>query len=110
LTDLINAAGKIRRGRLGGRDSTANLDHAGLAGSGPLHAVTFVENHDTESRREPVPRHIQPEDKPPAYAYILTSEGLPCVFYKDYSTDPRCLSDRISRVANDSRGNGLPAR
>ena len=26
-----------------------------------------------------------------AYAYILTSEGYPCVFYKDYSTDAFCF-------------------
>jgi alpha-amylase len=25
-----------------------------------------------------------------AYAYILTSEGYPCVFYRDYATDPGC--------------------
>lgn len=76
----------------------ANLDHAGLAGVNPMHAVTFVENHDTESRRDLVPKNIQPEDKPLAYAYILTSEGLPCVFYKDYSTDPGCLGSRLQGV------------
>ena len=26
-----------------------------------------------------------------AYAYILTSEGYPSVFYKDYSTEPDCF-------------------
>ena len=26
----------------------SQLDHAGLAGVDPLHAVTFVENHDTD--------------------------------------------------------------
>jgi len=76
----------------------ADLDHAGLAGIDPFHSVTFVENHDTESRRDLVPRNIQPEDKPLAYAYILTSEGLPCVFYKDYSADPGCLGDRLGAV------------
>jgi len=68
----------------------ANLDHAGLAGVDPFHAVTFVENHDTESRPDIIPDHII-RHKPLAYAYILTSEGLPCVFYKDYSMDPQCL-------------------
>ncbi|MGF6871012.1 alpha-amylase family glycosyl hydrolase [Paraburkholderia sp. MM5477-R1] len=71
----------------------STLDHAGLAGVNPFRAVTFVENHDTESRRDLVPRNIQPEDKPLAYAYILTSEGQPCVFFKDYSTAPGCLGD-----------------
>lgn len=64
------------------------LDHAGLAGVDPLHAVTFVENHDIEA--SPNLGHIT-RHKPLAYAYILTSEGFPCVFYKDYSTDPGCL-------------------
>jgi alpha-amylase len=76
----------------------AELDRAGLAGDDPLHAVTFVENHDTESRRDLVPRNIQPDDKPLAYAYILTSEGLPCVFYKDFSIAPDCLGDRLRPV------------
>lgn len=62
----------------------ANLDHAGLAGQDPYHAVTFVENHDTDGS-DPIS-----QNKALAYAYILTSEGYPCVFYKDYSTDPGC--------------------
>jgi alpha-amylase len=76
----------------------ADLDHAGLAGVDPFHAVTFVENHDTESRRDLVPLNIQPEDKPLAYAYILTCEGLPCVFYKDFSKDKGCLGDRLQHA------------
>jgi alpha-amylase len=64
----------------------SSLDHAGLAGADPAHAVTFVENHDTDARGGPIVRN-----KAQAYAYILTSEGYPCVFYKDYSTDPGCF-------------------
>jgi alpha-amylase len=63
------------------------LDHAGLAGSAPTHAVTFVENHDTDHGGIGGPTV---RNKAQAYAYILTSEGYPCVFYKDYSTDPGC--------------------
>jgi alpha-amylase len=63
----------------------ATLDHTGLAGSSPFQAVTFVENHDTD-RNEPLVAN-----KLLAYAYILTSEGYPCVFYKDYSTDQFCF-------------------
>jgi len=76
----------------------ATLDHAGVAGANPFHAVTFVENHDTESRRDLVPKNIQPEDKPLAYAYILTSEGFPCVFYKDYSLDTGCLGTQLQPI------------
>jgi galactose oxidase len=73
-----------------GRFNMADLDHAGLVGISPLNAVTFVENHDTD---------LQPSqkiviNKMMAYAYILTSEGYPCIFYKDYSTDPGCFGLR----------------
>jgi alpha-amylase len=61
------------------------LDHTGLAGSNPFQAVTFVENHDTD-RSSPIF-----QNKMLAYAYILTSEGYPCVFYRDYSTDKFCF-------------------
>jgi alpha-amylase len=65
----------------------ATLDHAGLAGTDPLSAVAFVENHDTDSSPDltPIVRN-----KALAYAYILTSEGYPCVFYRDYSCDAGC--------------------
>ena len=62
----------------------SQLDHAGLAGVDPFHAVTFIENHDTNED----PNLKITQNKPQAYAYILTSEGFPSVFFKDYSTDP----------------------
>lgn len=40
----------------------------------PYKAVTFVANHDTDIIW----------DKMLAYAYIMTHEGYPCVFYRDY--------------------------
>lgn len=55
------------------------LDHAGLAGADPLHAVTFVENHDLDRDERKIFNR-----KALAYAYILTSEGYPCIFHKDY--------------------------
>lgn len=61
------------------------LDGAGLAALDPFRSVTFVENHDTD-RTDPIVSR-----KELAYAYILTTEGYPCVFYKDYSTDPGCF-------------------
>jgi alpha-amylase len=76
LVDMCNNAGCFDMSR---------LDHAGLAGIDPQHAVTFVENHDTDSGHGPIFRN-----KLQAYAYILTSEGYPCVYYKDYSTDSGC--------------------
>jgi alpha-amylase len=64
-----------------------DLDHAGYAGVNPLGSVTFVENHDTDqnSKGEGIVAN-----KALAYAYILTSEGYPTVFYKDYSSDKGC--------------------
>ena len=54
------------------RDGTLITD--GLA----LRAVTFVENHDI-ARTDPVIN-----EKMLAYAFILTHEGYPCVFWQDY--------------------------
>ena len=44
----------------------------------PEQAVTFVENHDVV-RDTPIIN-----DKLLAYAFILTHEGYPCVFWQDY--------------------------
>jgi alpha-amylase len=66
----------------------ASLDHAGLAGVDPLGAVTFVENHDTDRGGIGGPVVT---NKMLAYAYILTTEGYPCIFYRDYSTDRHCF-------------------
>ena len=69
-----------------GRFNMADLDHAGLAGISPLNAVTFVENHDTDLNEPVVVNKLL------GYAYILTSEGYPCVYYRDYSTDQNCFA------------------
>jgi alpha-amylase len=42
-------------------------------------AVTFVENHDLRDQGRGIVN-----DKMLAYGYILTHEGSPCVFWKDY--------------------------
>ena len=53
---------------------------AGLMGTRPLQAVTFVDNHDTGSTQAhwPFPRLAKLE----GYAYILTHPGLPTVFWE----------------------------
>ena len=80
-----------------GQFNMAALDHAGLAGIAPLQAVTFVENHDTDLHSELGTIVI---NKILGYALILTSEGYPCVYYRDYSKDPNCygLKDRIDNL------------
>ena len=64
------------------------LDHAGLTGHAPLNAVTFVDNPDTDLSSPVVWNKLL------GYAYILTAEGYPCVYYKDYATDSGCYGLR----------------
>lgn len=55
-----------------------HLQQAGMAGRDPGASVTFVENHDTvRSWPTLTGKHL-------GYAYILTSEGYPSVFWLDY--------------------------
>ena len=67
-----------------GNFNMADLDHTGVSGMSPLNAVTFVENHDTDNN----PAESVIINKVLAYAYILTSEGYPCVYYRDYDMGP----------------------
>ncbi|MGI4872617.1 MAG: alpha-amylase domain-containing protein [Janthinobacterium lividum] len=56
------------------------LKNAGFTDADGVHAVSFVDNHDTDNGASPVVNL-----KMLAYAYILLREkGYPCVFYKDY--------------------------
>jgi alpha-amylase len=56
-------------------------------------AVTFVENHDVV-RDDPIIR-----DKMLAYAFILTHQGYPCVFWQDYYTWGLGLAGEVSGIA-----------
>jgi alpha-amylase len=49
----------------------------------PERAVTFVDNHDTTQNSQDAVHG----DRLLAYAYILTHEGYPCVFWRDYFND-----------------------
>lgn len=50
----------------------------------PTHAVTFVENHDSQPLQA-LEAPVEPWFKPLAYALILLRQGgYPCVFYADY--------------------------
>jgi alpha-amylase len=63
----------------------------------PFRAVTFVSNHDTD----------QIWKKNLAYAYILTHEGLPQIFYRDYEEwlDKAKLNNLIWIHNNKATGN-----
>lgn len=53
----------------------SSLDGAGYVSWDPMHAVTFVANHDTDEIWK---------NKEMAYAYIMMAEGYPSVFWRDY--------------------------
>ena len=62
------------------------LDRAGYIARAPFGAVTFVDNPDTDlSPGEQIVR-----SKLLAYAFILTSEGYPAVYHKDYAEERGC--------------------
>ncbi len=75
LTQMCNNPGNF---------NMADLDHVGLVGISPFQAVTFIENHDTDLNAN----EIVVLNKLFGYAYILTSEGYPCVYYRDYDMGP----------------------
>ena len=54
----------------------------------PQSTVTFVENHDLRDEGRPIAN-----DKLMAYSYILTHEGYPCIFWKDYFNYNLALKD-----------------
>lgn len=61
-----------------------NLYRDTLVSRLPVHAVTFVDNHDT-APRQGLSCFVKKWFKPMAYACILLrEEGYPCVFYGDY--------------------------
>ncbi len=53
------------------------LENAGLISVNPSKAYTFIANHVDD---------VFAQNKLKAYAYILTAEGTPFIFYKDYES------------------------
>ncbi len=60
----------------------------------PERSVTFVENHDMRDDATAIVN-----DKLLAYAWILTHEGYPCVYWKDYVTHRLALEDTPNGIA-----------
>ncbi|WP_133547894.1 alpha-amylase [Salegentibacter sp. 24] len=67
-------------------DDLNYLDGSMLRKVYPNKAVTFVANHDTE-KDENEDNRIANENKMKAYAYILTHDGYPTIFYSDYENE-----------------------
>ena len=66
-----------------------------LVGTDSWHAVTFVDNHDTQPGQA-LQSFVLPWFKPIAYSIILLQEkGIPCVFYGDYYGIPH---DGVAKV------------
>jgi alpha-amylase len=72
-----------------GRDyDLRNMFSGTLVSERPEHAITFVDNHDTQYGQS-LQSYVQDWFKQMAYAVILLrQEGLPCVFYTDYYGNP----------------------
>ena len=71
-----------------GNVDLSRLFEGTLVDADPAHAVTFVENHDTQPRQA-LASTILPWFKPSAYALILLREaGIPCVFWGDLFGTP----------------------
>jgi alpha-amylase len=77
-------------GLLRAHDAAGGEGPGGLIGLRPGRSVTFVDNHDTEYRREGEPdhgygtRHFPGAAVGMGYAYTLTHPGLPCVFWPHF--------------------------
>jgi len=78
---------------------------AGLIGFWPSRSVTFLENHDTEYRRDDEhqrcnndTRHFPGKAVQMGYAYILTHPGIPCVFWSHYFDWGKETRERIDAL------------
>ncbi len=80
------ALNEIVNNTSGSADITATLDHASMIRNNSGYSlsgtdvVSFVDNHDTGKEHD---KWVF-SDWDMAYAYILTHEGRPCVFYSHY--------------------------
>jgi alpha-amylase len=90
---------------------------AGLVGYWPSHAVTFLDNHDTEYRREEEPgrsndgiRHFPGNTVAQGYAYLLTHPGVPCVYWSHYFDWDDYTRQRIEGLIQVRKSMGIHAR
>ena len=90
---------------------------AGLLGLWPSRSVTFLDNHDTEYRRDyehschnDGTRHFPGETVGIGYAYILTHPGTPCVFWPHFFDWGPSMRQRIERLIHLRRHCGIHSR
>jgi len=87
----------------------------GLIGYWPSRSVTFLDNHDTEYRREADygyegTRHFEGKSVEMGYAYMLTHPGVPCVFWSHFFDWGENTHRRIERLMTLRRAMGLHSR
>ena len=83
LRHRFETISKYEKEHNGERFNMKNIFRGTLVECDPDHAVTFVDNHDTEPK-QPLYGWVEAWFKPLAYAAILLREkGTPCVFYGD---------------------------
>jgi alpha-amylase len=89
----------------------------GLLGIWPSRSVTFLDNHDTEYRRDyehschnDGTRHFPGETVAMGYAYLLTHPGTPCVFWSHFFDWGQPTRQRIERLLHLRKQCGLHAR
>jgi alpha-amylase len=97
--------------------SAGRVVPAGLLGYWPSHAVTFVDNHDTEHRREE--EHLRSNDGihhfpdmtvAMAYAYVLTHPGVPCIYWPHYFDWNDYTGQRIARLIQVRKSAAIQAQ
>jgi alpha-amylase len=100
------------RGTNGGR-----CGPSGLIGLWPSRAVTFLDNHDTEHRRDEDHRHHNDGTRhfpgntvAMGYAYTLTHPGIPCVFWPHYFDWGEYTRKRIEQMIRLRKAAGVHAR
>lgn len=106
LTDMCNNAGtSFNMANLNNAGMVRNSNGNSLSGTS---IVTFLENHDTGKEHD---KWVK-KDFHLGYAYILTHEGKPCLFYPHFygitqhdahgnsetTTAPATLKDRITKL------------
>lgn len=80
---------------LGGDASQLLGYNAGYFRTNPFKALTYVESPDTDNS----PGEQIAFSKGLAYWFLLTSEGQPEVYYRDWSSDPHCYN--LARLINN---------
>jgi alpha-amylase len=89
---------------------------AGLIGFWSSRAVTFLDNHDTEYRRDAEhghqhndTRHVPGRLVETGYAYLLTHPGIPCVFWSHYFDWGAPTRQALERLIQLRRSLGIHA-